>query len=156
MHPPSPHADSAREEKRKAAEAVGIDPDFIDQMVERFYARVRTDAVLGPIFAERVADWPHHLGRMKAFWGSVLHQSGGFSGNPMMKHIAIPGIEADEFDRWLTLFAETLRDIERDPAATAMIAARARMIADSLLTGIRIHRDGRLDAPSPRGRRDAR
>ena len=157
MHAPSsPHADAARDEKRVAAEAIGIDPGFIDQMVERFYGKVRADAELGPIFDARIADWPHHLGRMKAFWGSVLHQSGGFSGNPMMKHVAIPGIEAGEFEHWLALFDDTLLEIERDPAATALIGARARMIADSLLTGIRIHRDGRLDGAATGGHRHAR
>ena len=36
----------------------------------------------------------------------------------------------------------TLRDIEPDPRATELVAARARAIADSLLTGIAIQRDG--------------
>lgn len=151
MSAPAPHAQMARAAKQEAAEAMGIDPTFIDTLVEQFYSKVRDDALLGPIFASRITDWPPHLARMKAFWGSVLHQSGGFSGNPMLKHIAIPGIERTEFEHWLKLFDETLRDLERDERATALIAGRARMIADSLLTGIRIHRDGRNDPDSLRG-----
>jgi hemoglobin len=139
----STHAETARLTKRKAAEAIGIDPGFIARLVERFYAKVRADDRLGPIFAARVGDWTPHLDRMTAFWGSVLHQSGGFSGNPMLKHIAIPDIGRPDFDRWLRLFEATLDEIEIDPRATALIAAKARTIGESLLLGIQIHRDGR-------------
>lgn len=142
LHVPSPHAEAAREAKRKSAEAIGITPEFVQQLVARFYEKVQADSVLGPVFASRVEDWPVHLARMQAFWESVLHQSGGFRGNPMLKHIAIPGIERAEFERWLQLFTQTLAELDPDPRATGLIAGRARAIADSLLTGIRIHRDG--------------
>ena len=88
---------------------------------------------------------------MKHFWASVLHASGSFSGNPMQKHIAIPGIEESEFRRWLMLFEETLAAIAPSEEATDMVTARARQIADSLLTGIRLHRDGRTDLEAMRG-----
>ena len=88
------YAAQKRAEKRAAAEAIGVDADYVDHFVEAFYGRVRADDLLGPIFAERIADWPAHLARMKAFWRSVLHNSGEFSGNPMVKHLAIPGLEA--------------------------------------------------------------
>ena len=136
------YAAQKRAEKRAAAEAIGVDTDYVDHFVETFYGRVRADDLLGPIFAERIADWPAHLGRMKAFWRSVLHNSGEFSGNPMVKHLAIPGLESRHFERWLMLFYATLKDAEGHPAATALVGGRARMIADSLLTGIAVHRDG--------------
>src|SRR5690606_19232333 len=107
-----------------------------------FYAKVRDDALIGPIFDERIADWPAHLARMKAFWRSVLHNSGEFSGNPMLKHLIIPGIELAHFSRWLDLFYATLRDAEGHPEAAALVRCRARMIADSLLTAIAMRRDG--------------
>ena len=151
----SPHAALARQSKREAAEALKIDPAFIRHMVDEFYAAVRADDRLGRIFAARIADWDEHLDRMTAFWSSVLHESGGFRGNPMVKHIAIPGIERDDFLHWLKLFGATLDRIERDPAATRLIIDRARMIADSLLTGIRIHRDGRTDLGAMKGLNDA-
>lgn len=135
-------AQQKRAEKRAAAEEIGIDATFIDHLVEAFYARIREDDLLGPIFAERIADWPPHLARMKAFWRSVLHISGEFSGNPMLKHLAIPGLELRHFSRWLHLFYETLREAEGHPAATDLVGARARMIADSLLTAIEMRRNG--------------
>jgi len=135
------HAAATRARKRAEAEEIGIDDAFIANFVESFYERIRGDALLGPIFAERIEDWDLHLDRMKRFWRSVLHNSGEFSGNPMAKHLAIPGLEQGHFAHWLELFYETLRDLERNGDATRLVGGRARMIADSLLTGIAL-RDG--------------
>ena len=136
------HAAAMRARKRAQAEAAGVDAAYISTLVESFYGRIRDDALLGPIFAERIHDWPVHLEQMKRFWRSILHNSGEFTGSPMQKHIAIPSLEASHFAHWLELFYATLRDIEPDPRATELVAARARAIADSLLTGIAIQRDG--------------
>ena len=136
------YAERKRAEKRAAAEAIGVDASYIDTLVEAFYGKIREDELLGPIFAERIADWPLHLARMKAFWRSVLHNSGEFAGNPMLKHIAIPGLEERHFAHWLTLFYATLRELEPSDDATRLVAERARMMADSLLTGIETQRSG--------------
>ena len=136
------YAAQKRAEKRVAAEAIGVDAAYIDRFVEAFYGKIRDDELLGPIFNHRIADWPAHLARMKAFWRSVLHNSGEFAGNPMLKHLVIPGIELRHFSQWLELFYETLREAEPTSDATALVAGRARMIADSLLTGISMQRDG--------------
>ena len=119
-----------------------FDASTIERLVRDFYAKVRQDDLLGPIFNARIADWPAHLARMKAFWRSVLHNSGEFAGNPMLKHIVIPGLEAGHFAHWLELFYQTLRDAERNPDATALVGGRVRMIADSLLTGYVMQREG--------------
>lgn len=132
----------ARAAKKQAAEDIGVTADYIDRLVDTFYGSIRKDELLGPIFDERIADWPAHLARMKAFWRSVLHNSGEFSGNPMIKHIAIPGLEERHFAHWLELFYATLRELEGDGAATELVGTRARMIADSLLTGIAMHCHG--------------
>ncbi|MCB2067073.1 MAG: group III truncated hemoglobin [Erythrobacter sp.] len=138
----SPFALEAREAKRAEAVAIGVDAAFVDLLVERFYAAIRQDELLGPIFASKIVDWPPHLHRMKQFWRSILFSSGEFAGNPMLKHLAIPGLEERHFAHWLTLFYATLRQIERDPAATQLIGGKARMIATSLLVGIAMNRDG--------------
>lgn len=136
------HIEALRARKRAEAEEIGVDAAYISSLVERFYGKIREDALLGPIFAERIADWELHLGRMKQFWRSVLHASGEFAGNPMVKHIAIPGLEERHFAHWLGLFYETLREQEPTDEATHLVAERARMIADSLLTGIETRRNG--------------
>ena len=137
-----PHALAARERKRAEAEAIGIDPAYIDAFVETFYASVREDALLGPIFAARIADWGPHLARMKSFWRGVLLNSGEYSGNPMQMHVAIPGLEERHFAHWLELFYAALARLEPQGEAAQAVGQKARMIADSLLTGIAMKRDG--------------
>lgn len=137
------HAAQAREAKRTAAAAIGIDDRFVSDLVEQFYDSVRDDTMLGPIFAERIGNWPNHLKQMKRFWRSILFSSGEFFGSPMAKHVAIPGLDRDHFLRWLELFHSTLDDLGPASASTH-VYEKARSIAASLLNGIRIHRDGTL------------
>ena len=140
------HAEAARQRKRAEAEALGITEAYVSQMVERFYERIRADSLLGPIFAERITDWPWHLDRMKRFWRSILHNSGEYSGNPMAKHVAMPGLTEAHFAHWLTLFYATLGELEgeldAEAQASKLVGQRARMIADSLLTGIAMQQSG--------------
>ena len=136
-----PHSLAARERRRGDARTMGIDEAFIAAMVDHFYTAVRADAVLGPIFEPRIDDWPRHLGQMNRFWQSILLSAGNFTGNPMMKHLAIPTIGQEHFQQWLRLFYQTLHDIAPTPEAVAHVGAKARMIAESLLTGIWVHRD---------------
>ena len=142
--PAQVHAHAAATRARKLAEAksMGIDDEFISNLVDEFYARIRSDDLLDPIFGERIKDWDLHLGRMKRFWRSILHNSGEYSGNPMEKHISIPELDQAHFAHWLELFYATLRDLERDPQASRLTAKRDRMIADSLLTGISVQKGG--------------
>lgn len=130
-----------RAAKRDHAVSLGVDEAFVAALVETFYGRIRDDALLGPIFAERIEDWPVHLARMNAFWRSILFNSSEFSGNPMAKHIAIPGLEEHHFAHWLELFYTTLHELDVGEDGIRLVAGRARAIADSLLTGIAIRRD---------------
>jgi len=122
------------------ADRLGIDAAFIDRLVERFYASVRIDPMLAPIFAERVDDWAPHLERMKQFWAAILRADGSFHGNPMLKHITIPGIDVAQFERWLDLFDGAVLAEAPTTEAVALVNERARSIAASLLAGVRRHR----------------
>lgn len=142
---------AARERKRAEARAMGLDESYIDRLVDTFYARIRDDALLGPIFAARIADWPAHLARMKQFWRSILHNSGEFTGNPMQKHAELPGLDQAHFAHWLDLFYATVRALDTGAGGDAEVAGRARMIADSLLTGIETRRRGLAGARAGAG-----
>jgi hemoglobin len=112
----------------------GIDEAMIELLVRDFYARVRDDAVLGPIFAAKVQDWESHLQRMFAFWSSVALMSGRYHGQPMPKHSPLP-IDSRHFDRWLALFEASARD--KCPAVAAEhFVLLARRIAQSLEFGV--------------------
>jgi len=139
------YAERARAKKTAQAHAIGIDDVVISDLVESFYGAVRADALLGPIFESHVADWTPHLARMKDFWASVTLESGRFRGNPMLKHIAIGGLDAVHFDRWLLLWNRTLDSVAPSEAAAQVFRAAADRIAASLLMGIKVQRDG-LDA----------
>lgn len=82
----------------------------IAALVHGFYDRVRADPVLGPIFNAQIHDWPKHLAIMCRFWSSLLRGSGTYSGTPMPKHVALPGLTADMFRQWLALFHETTQE----------------------------------------------
>lgn len=112
----------------------GIDEAMIEALVHGFYDRVRADALLGPVFAERIADWGPHLERMVQFWSSVALMTGAYHGQPMRMHLPLP-IDGRFFDRWLQLFEETATDL-CPPAASAHFVERARRIAESLELGI--------------------
>lgn len=141
MSEPS-YAEQARARKTADALAMGIDDVLISNLVERFYEAIRGDDLLGPIFLKHVADWPPHLARMKDFWASVTLESGRFRGNPMVKHIAVGGLDQRHFDRWLQLWEATVEAIVVDDRAAEVFRAAARRIASSLLTGIQVHRGG--------------
>jgi len=92
--------------------AVSITESSIRQLVDKFYARVREDAALSPIFDSRLADkWGEHMPRMYAFWNKVLLGTGDFQGNVFGKHMTISGIEREHFIRWLALFRMTAIEV---------------------------------------------
>ena len=136
------YAEQARRQKADDAQALGIDDALISELVEAFYTRVRSHTVLGPIFASKVANWAPHLGRMKDFWASIAIESGRFRGNPMLKHIAIPGLSPAHFQMWLGLWDEALADVVTNPDAASLFRDRAQRIATSLQTGIALHNGG--------------
>ena len=115
---------------------IGIDEATIERLVRGFYARVREDALIGPVFAARIVDWEPHLERMFAFWSGVVLMSGRYHGQPMRKHLPLP-IDSRHFDRWLELFGETAREL-CPPKAAALFVDRAQRIAESLELGIAI------------------
>lgn len=115
-------------------EQTGIDEGMIEQLVRGFYARIREDDLLGPVFNSRIHDWEPHLQRMFAFWSSVVLSSGVYHGQPMRMHLPLP-IDARHFDRWLGLFEQTARDLFNDRIAEHFLE-RARRIATSFEMGI--------------------
>jgi hemoglobin len=107
----------------------------IPLMVDAFYARVRDDAVLGPVFASKLEGrWDQHMPRMYAFWTKVLLGTGEFEGNVFAKHMALNGISKEHFVRWLALFRMTAIEVFgiEESAAAIQVAER---IAGSLQLG---------------------
>lgn len=119
--------------------AAGIDEQLIGQLVDQFYAAVRNDDILGPVFAARIRDWDEHLEKLRGFWSSVVLMTGRYKGQPMPAHAAIAEISDIHFMRWLELFAETATRV-CPPDAAALFIDRSRRIAQSLKLGIALSR----------------
>ncbi|MGH9811066.1 MAG: group III truncated hemoglobin [Terriglobia bacterium] len=130
-------SDATERRQKITAEIVartGIDEAMIERLVRAFYAKIRTEELLGPIFEARVRDWDAHLQRMCTFWSSVALMTGRYHGTPMAKHLPLP-VDAVHFDRWLALFENTAREV-CPPEAAQHFVERARRIAESLELGI--------------------
>lgn len=79
----------------------------VTRLVHDFYARVRQEPRLAPIFTARVEHWDAHLAQLVDFWSAMLRGTRRFSGAPMPKHMAMDELDRDLFDRWLQLFRQT-------------------------------------------------
>lgn len=118
---------------------VGITEELIRDLVHAFYARVRKDDLLGPIFNREVDDWDEHLARLCDFWSSVMLMTGRYHGAPMPAHARLDEVGPAHFAHWLELFEATARDVCPAEAA-AMFVDRARRIARSLQMGMAVVR----------------
>lgn len=87
-------------------------PSDVAEMVRRFYQDVAQDDLLGPVFNDVAqVDWGEHLVKLTAFWCRALLDLPGYGGNPFRAHVQIHSREpftAAHFERWLTLFRDTV------------------------------------------------
>lgn len=121
-------------------------PAEIEEMVRRFYADVAQDDLLGPMFNDVArVDWSEHLPKLASFWCRALLGIPGYGGNPFQAHRRIHekrSFTAAQFDRWLSLFHETL-----ELGWVGPHAARAAALAEDVA---RVH-SRNLGLSSPAG-----
>ena len=111
----------------------------IEDLVATFYARIRKDPELGPIFERAIGDdWTPHLKTMCNFWSSVMLTSGKYKGRPIPAHIKIAEIEPKHFAHWLNLFSATAHELFAPPLAEAFVE-RAKRIAESFKLAFAFH-----------------
>jgi hemoglobin len=114
----------------------------IGTLVDRFYAKARRDALIGPLFNAAVENWDEHLATLRAFWSSVMLTSGRYKGNPMAAHLRHE-IRPEFFDRWLALWGETVGEIFA-PDIASLFRVKAARIAESLKLAI-LYKAGSLE-----------
>ena len=106
------------------------DLDSLDQiikLVDLFYGKVKEDALIGPIFEDRIkGHWDKHLQKMYTFWQTVLLKEHTYYGSPFPPHAKLP-IDKKHFERWLLLFQETLRENFFGEKATEALWRAAKM-----------------------------
>ena len=117
----------------------GISEGALHDLVEHFYAQVRADPLLGPVFDQAIVDWPEHLEKLQSFWSSVMLTSGRYKGRPLPAHIKhADKIGARAFERWLALWKEST-DALFDLGSAAALQEKAARIAQSLALGIQFN-----------------
>ncbi|TXC78617.1 group III truncated hemoglobin [Luteibaculum oceani] len=78
--------------------------EAIEFLVNEFYAEVRKDPLLGPVFHEVIGDnWDAHLEKMYRFWETILLNVKSYNGSPFKVHRSLP-IDNKHFQRWVDLF----------------------------------------------------
>lgn len=111
----------------------------IRAVADRFYARVRADAQLAPIFHTTIghdaAVWEAHVTKITRFWRNALLRDPVYDGNPMLAHAGISAIQPAHFAIWLGIFDEVLEDV-LPPDTAARWSHTAHRIGRGLSLGL--------------------
>jgi len=105
----------------------------IFNLLRHFYADVRQDPLIGPIFNSQIKDWKHHLEVIGSFWETLLGGSRSYARPMPMKHLPLQ-LTQEHFERWLFLWQANCRaqlpaDVAREMIDLAHhIAGRLRLI----------------------------
>ncbi|MDP5229848.1 MAG: group III truncated hemoglobin [Cellulophaga sp.] len=108
----------------------------VSKLVRAFYAKVRIDVVLGPIFNGIITDWEAHLELLTDFWDTQLFLKRKYYGNPIKVHNEVDEklnhtTTPEHFGLWLNLWFQTIDELF--VGDNAFIAKnRARQISSML------------------------
>ena len=107
----------------------------ITLLVNHFYASVRTDPLLAPVFESKVSDWAAHQKKMTGFWRSVLQGTKEYRGHLMAVHGRLPDMQPEHFKRWLDLFEQAIHET-LEPAAMPYTQYIAQRFSRALQLGL--------------------
>jgi hemoglobin len=115
--------------------ALTPDADRIALLVHGFYADVRNDPLLGPVFEKALhGRWDAHLQRLVDFWSTVALGTRSFKGDVFGKHMALEGVTPAHFAAWVGLWQHhTSRLFAPEVAHDLQVAAHG--IARNLFRG---------------------
>lgn len=116
----------------------------VSELVRTFYAKIRKDEILGPIFNNIISDWESHLELLIDFWETQLFLKRKYYGNPVTAHQEVDlkmnhSITSEHFGLWLNLWFATIDELFE--GETAWIAKnRAQKMSTMLFMQIYQHR----------------
>ena len=112
---------------------VGLLEADIRQLIPAFYAKVRCDSILGPVFEGIIGDkWATHIETVCSFWLYATRLDRHYNAqNFMPAHLRRPMIRAELLPRWLALFRDTAYELCAPDQADVLIDI-ARRMADTL------------------------
>lgn len=118
--------------------------DDVSLLVRTFYAKIRKDETLGPIFNTIISDWESHFELLTDFWETQLFLKRKYHGNPVTAHQEVDdkmghSITPTHFGLWLNLWFATLDELFE--GETAWIAKnRAQKMSTMLFMQMYEHR----------------
>lgn len=122
-----------RKRLQEEARSIGISEEYISELVDSFYTKVRSDPVLGPVFNDVILDnWPEHLHKMKLFWNSIALRTGTYKGNPMIAHTQLTNALPEHFPIWIQLWNQTLEETAPQPEVVEFFMGYAHMMGQRL------------------------
>jgi len=103
--------------------------DGLHRLVKWFYAKVRYDPLLEPIFNARIAVWSEHIETITQFWARATGGPSEWAGG-MGRHFFLE-LGPEHFAAWLKVWDENCRELLPTAEAEAM-SALAHNIGDDL------------------------
>jgi hemoglobin len=91
------------------------------RLLRHFYSDIRQHNLVGPIFNEKIKDWPTHLETIGSFWSRLTGGPSNYSGGMPAKHLHL-GLNALHFQAWLQLWEFNCRTHLKSPEAGEMIS----------------------------------
>lgn len=88
----------------------------IHLLVDTFYTRAQHDDLLAPVFANKFTAHSNGLEPLYRYWQSILLEQETSVEVPFPKHADLP-LTHQHFDRWLSLFHQTVDDLFTGPLA---------------------------------------
>lgn len=89
--------------------------DDIRLLVDTFFQRASMDELLAPIFQTRMEEGIC-LDPLYRYWETMLLEEQTYDGVPFPKHADLP-LTHQHFDRWLSLFHQTVDELFTGPVA---------------------------------------
>jgi hemoglobin len=106
----------------------------LEGLVNIFYAKIKKDSLLGPIFNKHIPEekWPEHLSKLTDFWETNLFGIRKFKGNPSQKHVEVDrglnhSVGQTHFGQWLNLWFQTIDELFVGERANKAKEASRRM-----------------------------
>src|SRR5262245_12168501 len=113
----------------------------LSRLLRHFYADVRQDPLIGPIFNAQIKDWKHHLEVIASFWETIIGGPSTYARPMPMKHLTLR-LREEDFERWLFLWQANCRarlssDVAKEMIDLAIISPAdfARFLGSKLIDG---------------------
>lgn len=112
----------------------------LERLIETFYERVFADEEIGPFFTQVARVTPEtHFPLLANFWETVLFGKNLYHHNIIQKHLELhqkQPLESHHFERWLSLFCETVDQLFSGPVAEQ---AKIRAQSMAMVLQVKIH-----------------